>query len=275
MNQTSADLESHVLELLERNPQGVGSGSLLLHLLDTGIEVSQPTVSRLLKSLDHRGLTHKVSNKGRALTAQGISWLEQTRHRRQRVRWVERIMAAVEPSTLEELRDVLVARRALEHEIARLAADHATAEQIAEMREVVEQQKREIESSAQSNSAALNFHRLLAQACSNSFLALASDVLRNERHVLEVIMYHLGSTVGGESQVSHAQILDAVAARDRFAAGRAMTRHMDQYIRYVDHLRAQPRPVRLVGSGSPTLEPSAQESELNGLEVEVLLRGGL
>src|ERR1017187_3203297 len=95
MNRATGDLETHVLELLQGNPQGVGSGALLLHLLDLEIVVSQPTISRLLKLLDHRGLTQKVSNKGRALTALGTSWLAQTRHRRERVRWVERIMAAV------------------------------------------------------------------------------------------------------------------------------------------------------------------------------------
>lgn len=262
MQRKNADLEFQVLEFLERNPQGVGSGALVLHLLDLGIEVSQPTLGRLLTLLDHRGLTRKVANKGRALTGSGTTWLEQARHRRQRVRWVERIIVAAQPTTPQELRDVLVARRALECEIARLAADHATPDQIAEMRHTIELQKREIETRGQSNDPPLDFHRLLAAACGNSFLGLAGDVLRNERHVLEVIMYHLGSTVGGESYSSHVQIFEAVAARDRGGAGRAMVRHMNQYIRYVDDLLAQPRQVRLMREAPPITTESFDRGPL-------------
>ncbi len=260
MNRKHSELDLHVLEILERNPQGLGSPRLLLSLLDLGIEVSQPTIARLLALLDHRGLTRKVTHRGRALTPAGAAWLEQARHHRQRARWVERLILAVQPSTLEELRDVLVARRALEQEIARLAAEHATPLQIAQMQRTLELQKQEMDATGESNDAALEFHRLLAGACGNTFLGLAADVLRSERHVLEVIMYHLGSTVGGDSYSAHVEILDAVATRDRDAAAQAMVRHLTQYIRYVDSLPAKARHVRLASSPRPSTSSGHRRS---------------
>ena len=256
LNRRNAEFELEVLEILEDHTEGIGSGSVLLLLLELGLQVSQPTVGRLLKLLDHRGLTRKVANKGRTLTPRGAAFLAQVRHQRQRVHSVERLIAAVQPSTLEELRGVLVARRALEHETAKLAAEHASLRQIAEMRRTVEAQRREREASGTGNGPALDFHRLLAAASGNTFLALAGDVLRTERHVLEFLMYHLGSTVGGDSYASHVRILEALTARDGASAGRAMVRHMNQYIRYVDSLLAQPKRIRFI---APSASPPSQD----------------
>jgi GntR family transcriptional regulator, transcriptional repressor for pyruvate dehydrogenase complex len=254
MSRQASEIELQILELVERAPDGIGSGTLVFQLLDRGTQLSQPTVGRLLNALDHRGLTRKVANKGRVLTESGRNLLERARNQRQRARWMERMLAAVEPATLGELRDVLIARRALERETARLAAEHATPAEITEMRQALDAQRAAYEAEGQSNDFALAFHRMLAHASGNSFLALAADVLRNERHVLEVIMYHLGSTVGGESLSNHVEILDAVASRDPRAAERAMVRHMNQFIRYVDSLMASSKEIPL-REGAPPLEP--------------------
>lgn len=237
MHRAAFILELEVLDLLARSGDGIGCGALLLQLLDRGVSSSQPTIGRLLTQLDHRGLTAKLSNKGRVLTEQGRRRLCELRRGHERSRWVDQLMTTINVATLTDLRDVLVARRALEGEIARLSALHASPHSITEMRSVLAAQQSELHAESHGADQALEFHLMLASAAGNRFLAIAANLIRNDRQSLDAIMYHLGSTVGGESYSHHVEILDAVAAREATAAQEAMIRHMDQYIRYVDSLQ--------------------------------------
>ncbi len=232
-----ADLEMEVLAFLETSNTPIGSGAIQLHLMAGGVKVSQPTIGRLLKMLDYQGFSSKASNKGRVLTKRGRLHIEELRRTDRRSRLAEEMLTAAEPASLGELRDVLVARRALEREIARLAAQHATENQIAEMQRTLDIQQQKLASGKTAADEALRFHMLLAEASANRFLATAANFIRNDKRSLEVVMYQLGSTVGGDSYGSHRAILNTVVNEDSDAAEEAMVAHMDQYIFYVESLQ--------------------------------------
>src|SRR4030042_2996573 len=133
-------LQFHLLDLLAEAGSPVGAAALLQRVLPKGIEVSQATLGRALRALDERGLTQKLSNKGRGVTPEGRSWLTEARHRDQAQSWTEETLLTVGQSTLAELRQSMIARRAIEGEIARLAAESASPAQVQGLSRIVEEQ---------------------------------------------------------------------------------------------------------------------------------------
>ena len=145
---------------------------------------------------------------------------------------------AVSQSTLTELRESMIARRALEREIARLAAERATPSQIADLRHIVENQAHDIEVGGLGAVEAVDFHVALARVCGNRFLLAAVSLVRSNSRVLEELMYHLGATVGSSFD-SHRALLEAVASRDPRTAEEAMVHHLNELIQDIDALLAQ------------------------------------
>jgi GntR family L-lactate dehydrogenase operon transcriptional regulator len=227
------NLHDRVLEILAGSDEPAGSGAIHLQLARSGFSASQPTVGRVLFDLDADGLTTRVSNKGRRLTAEGRRRFAEARARHSAERVTAQAFMALGRSTLEELRQAMVARRAIEREIARLAAERADARMIAELRDVVEAQRRAIESGLPGAEHAVAFHLALAEHCGNPFLANAASLVRTSMAALQRLMYHLGASVG-ESYCDHASLLTAIEARDAAAAENAMLQHMDELIGHVE-----------------------------------------
>jgi len=236
MARSADDIELQVLELIDACEESVGSGTIHLALKGRGVTISQPTIGRLLRTYDHRRWTEKLSNRGRALTERGRDHLQSLRLLEKRKRLAQQIVEAVSPATLRDLRDVLVARRALEREIARLAAIKATPAQISELQAAVREQEVALTAGEKVGDEALRFHLILAEASSNHFLEIAANLIRTDHEPLEEMMYQLGSTVGGDSLTHHKAIAKAVFRGDPEASERAMVVHMDQYLSYVDSL---------------------------------------
>jgi len=220
-------LQFQLLDLLAESNSPEGSGVLLGRARTRGVDVSQATLGRALKFLDERGLTVKLSNKGRVLTPDGRRWLAGARHRSQAQRWTEETLLAVGHSTLTELSQSMVARRAIEGEIARLAAERATPLQLGELRRIVEAQADSLHAGGDGAEEAVAFHRALEESCGNA------NLLRTSSEVLENLMYHLGTTVGSSYQ-NHTEVLEAITVRDGDAAERAMVKHLDELITDVD-----------------------------------------
>jgi len=255
-------LQFYVLDLLAEAGSPVGAAALLQRVLPKGIDVSQATLGRALRALDERRLTLKLSNKGRVLTPEGRSWLTEARHRDQAQRWTEETLLTVGQSTLAELRQSMIARRAIEGEIARLAAESASPAQVQGLSRIVEEQGRELQMGGRGASQAVDFHLAVAQACGNRFLAAAANVVRTSSEALETLMYHLGATVG-VSHREHLELVSAIAARDPRAAQDAMERHLNELIRDVDRLLAR-LANRAAMTGAPAAGRSTSHSEFNG-----------
>ncbi len=226
-------LQFLLLDLLADSNNPEGSGALLGRARARGVNTSQATLGRALQVLDERGLTVKLSNKGRVLTQDGRHWLTDARQRRQAQRLNERTLLVVGRSTLLELRKSMVARTAIEREIARLAAEDATPSQIAGLVTIVGGQAESLHSGGKGAEEAVDFHRALADACGNRFLAAAANLVRTSSEMLEKLMYHLGTTVGSSYQ-NHMEVLEAITTRNPHAAEAAMVKHLDELITDID-----------------------------------------
>jgi len=226
-------LAAAVLDLLLESPHPVGGKALLAGIALGGERVSQAVLARVLLDLDTRGLTVKVGNLGRALTERGRKAARRERTRQEMSVWSNRTLVAVGRSTLLELRQSMVARRAIEREIARLAAEHASSSDIAELSRILKAQADNLEEGGKGGEEAVGLHRALAQACGNRFLATAAEIVRTSSDAMEDLMFQLGATVG-TSYEHHAALVEAIAARDAGAAERAMAVHIDELIRDID-----------------------------------------
>jgi GntR family transcriptional repressor for pyruvate dehydrogenase complex len=252
-------LQFRVLDLLAETTTPCGSGALLEGVRGHGVAVSQATLGRALRVLDRKALTVKVSNKGRLITPEGRQWLAAERRRESTVGWAGSTLQAVSRSTLTELRESMIARRALEREIARLAAERATAQQIDDLRHIVENQAHDIEVGGRGAAEAVDFHVGLARVCGNRFLTAAVSLVRSNSRVLEDLMYHLGATVG-TSFDSHIALLDAIASRDPRTAEEAMVHHIDELIQDIDGLLGQLNERNpLVGMSPMVEEPDGKQ----------------
>ncbi len=232
---------SLVLERLDGATDGVGSGTLQLYLRDHGVSASQPTVGRILRELDHDGLTVKVSNRGRVLTEKGRRRLELLRFETTRHEWAEELLRNVDPPSRADFLPILEALSHIEGEIARLAAERATDEQIKEMQAVVEEQHKNLDNPMRGAQQGTDFHDLLGKASRNRFLELAKRMLWDVNRPLQDLWYEANIVTGTSSYPAHLRLAQAVAGHDPRAAQRAMRDHFAIFVRAVEkHLHRIP-----------------------------------
>lgn len=124
-------------------------------------------------------------------------------------------------------RDLLTLRRILEVEIAHLAAQQATAEQIAEMQETIDRMRTCADQPEECTKHDIRFHQLLAEATGNVLLPLALEPVGQLLLASRLATIHNPGAV--ERSVSaHIEILSWVTARNADGAGQAMRRHLQQ-----------------------------------------------
>jgi len=231
----SAALEPDVIEVLAGSGDPIGSSQLQERLEQLGHQLSEPTVGRLLTRLDRRGLTVRVSNRGRILTPAGRKHREQLRLRRERQFFEEQFLSAMNASTIREIEDVLVARRAIERESARLAALHATAEDIARLRAFLDDQT--------PSEVRPGVHDMIATISGNRVLAAALALINNN----PVIHARMRALLQAEhvlfDAIFHERLVDAVTRHDPEGAEHAMEEHLDRMLDAVRRFSAEQRPV--------------------------------
>ena len=123
--------------------------------------------------------------------------------------------------------DILLVRRILEPEIAFLAAQHATDEQIEAMRVAVAS----LQSASDQAEAAIEhdaqFHRLLAEATDNTLLPLVLQPVDRLIYASRVATVNIPGALE-QSIRAHQAILERVAAHDADGARDAMREHLSQ-----------------------------------------------
>jgi GntR family L-lactate dehydrogenase operon transcriptional regulator len=234
---TAIELEHAVLHLLQNNHGPLGSGTLMEQLQDLGYGGSEPTVGRFLRALDRRGLTARVSNRGRDLTDAGQRRLQQLCEADAQLFYENELIRTIRSTTIDEVMDVLVARRALERETARLAAERATPAEIARLEAAIEEQ-RETLATGGAIDADVKFHSLLAQAGHNRVLVAAVELIRREKQ-LTVLLDAMLKRTTHKWVVGHEAILAAVKRRDPDEAERAMLEHLNTVIGDVRRYRGR------------------------------------
>jgi GntR family transcriptional repressor for pyruvate dehydrogenase complex len=225
----SLKFEHTILHLLDATEGPAGSGTLMERLDDLGFRVSEPTVGRFLRALDRRGLTERVSNKGRGLTDGGRARLNELCENESQVHYERELVRSIRSTTLDEIVEVLIARRALERETARLAAERATEEDVALLEETVREQRAALKTGKVAADADVRFHALVAQTSRNRVLAAAIDLIRRDKQITLTLDQMLRRTTH-KYAVGHEGIVAAIRARDPAAAEQAMLGHIDTVI---------------------------------------------
>lgn len=96
---------------------------------------------------------------------------------------------ALDINTIEQVFDLLYARRAVESEAARAAAERITEEELAELRALLEQHRQHLESGSVGRQCALVFHRTLTQFSGNPLLVtLGNTILNDQLDYLEGVL---------------------------------------------------------------------------------------
>ncbi|AIQ56980.1 hypothetical protein PBOR_08605 [Paenibacillus borealis] len=228
-------LESQLLQLEYEFLKALGNAeaplgaSTLVHTLGKKYDLSQATIGRKLMEFDIEGYTVLEGRKGRILTDKGsgrVAYLEKVL---QQKNVNSQLLQLLNNSGESALLDVLVARRALEREIASLAAQRATKEEIKLLEASVAAQHELLSQNIIPYEEDREFHTLLALAARNEVLLHAAQLVwQTGRDFLETA--YIRRKVGSELVVDHRKILDAVAAGSAEQAEAAMVTHINQMI---------------------------------------------
>lgn len=233
------EIEFMVLEYLEQMGGPIGSGQLADYLRQRGHTISEATVGRLLREMDHKQYTARTGFQGRGLTEQGAVRLEELRRRRALEDYSHELVDAVQATDLDQLVDVLVARRAIERETARLAAGRVTPADVAELEDYVCQYE-DCGDPKEMARHDLAFHRKLAEMTGNRVFQAATRLVHQEAEGVP-IPEHVTERMRRQLVGDHRRLFEAIRAGDPEQAETAMVQHIDAIIRAVGEHAVQTR----------------------------------
>lgn len=135
--------------------------------------------------------------------------------------------AVVASPSVEEARQVFFARRMVEKAITQLAVEHATAEQVAELRQMVSDERDSFARGDRGAGIRLSgeFHLQLAVAARNAPLISFQRSLVSQTSLI-IAQYEIGNRTHC-SYDEHSQLIDAIEARNAALAVELMMHHMD------------------------------------------------
>ncbi|HPD96821.1 MAG TPA: FCD domain-containing protein [Synergistales bacterium] len=246
MSPEFAEQEYFVLHLLSVSAEPLGAGTIKEELARNGMDMSEASVGRFIRDLDNRGITERVGFQGRVLTPLGEERLGELVSEREKIVSTGAFLEAVKSREKDMLLEILVARRAIERELAALAAESRSEKDIAVLREILNRQNDLISRGEPMASTDPEFHREVARISGNKVLQSAIEIIRKSGEgasFFEYIRTRVGSRVGSD----HEPVFRAIEAGDPDAAAAAMALHIDNIIRDVrtywkDHMRELARP---------------------------------
>lgn len=225
--------EIELLSLLASEKPFLGAGQAKAFLERRDVYLSEATVGRLLRDLELKGWAEKVARRGRRLTPEGEKHLEAQQREREHLQSAEAFLESLKPKAKHELIDLLVARRAIEGETARLAAIHASSRELEELRHIVAETHARLDAGQSMAQEDSRFHLLIAHASKNRVLEAALRLIWHNgiySPVLEKIRRLAGSTTGSD----HERVLKALESRNPQTAQEAMLLHLDNVLRDVE-----------------------------------------
>jgi DNA-binding FadR family transcriptional regulator len=188
--------------------------------------VSRPTVREALRALESNGLIRKVSGAGGGSFVRSVDYhslgemLQESVHN----------LLKLGSLTFDE---VAVVRQHLEVPSAALAALNRTDEEVAELRAIVDQQRRRSVTDPDVPQLDALFHTSIARMSRNRILSSFVYALHRESEPVHYL--ELSPEVGRETVVQHQKIVKAIAEKDPTAAELAIAEHLT-YLR--EHITA-------------------------------------
>jgi GntR family transcriptional repressor for pyruvate dehydrogenase complex len=124
-----------------------------------------------------------------------------------------------------DLLQLFEVRRMLEGEIAALAAERRTDEQLAALRRAIDEMERGLGAEESYIAADIDFHLTLAAATGNQFVLQLMHAVRDQLRAAFGTVFHVPGSPAA-SVADHREIVEAVAARDGALARERMNRHI-------------------------------------------------
>ncbi|OAT85230.1 FCD domain-containing protein [Desulfotomaculum copahuensis] len=225
--------EAEILKILSAENGPLGSGQLCRLLVQRGFNLSEATVGRILSDMDRHDLTVKYGYRGRSISAHGKEVLESIEKASRLNLSGSHFISILDSQRQEDLIDMLVARRAIERELAALAAVKATEAEIGLLEAILHEQERLATRNEMTAEQDIKFHHMIATAAKNKVLTAALNLIRQGRQMSGILEY-IRKEVKGTIAVEHARILRAIINRDPVAADRAMVEHIESLISDVE-----------------------------------------
>lgn len=256
--------EASLLIAISAESSPVGSRRAADALRHGGVDLSESTVSRLLRRLDDQRLTYPIDGKGRMLTAEGRRIVASLSERDHRDRVLRRAQGV---SDLDELLDLLYARRGVEREAARAAARRATEADIERLGVLVHDHRARLQGGRDLRHGALAFHQAIGEMANNRVLSAMMEVLfepvmDKTEAVLDLI---IGShNTEPQSLDEHLEIVRAIVERDPERADAAMAAHLGRLIEETERFAATQqhaiveRILSWMDGGGPVAQPAAE-----------------
>lgn len=260
-------IEYHALGLLAASDQPLGSPALASYLRGQDIQVAEATAGRVLRELDRRGFTRALSKRGRELTDAGRERLAELTRLERLSDHSSEMLEAVDIRDLDALLDLLYARRAIEPEAARLAAERASPEERQRIGGLSDVQVRKAAVGESPNEVALDFHRLVFEASHNRMLtAIGRILLDSTNDPMASLLDRLADRKSEYPHLAHDHdmIQEAIRIGDAATAERAMRAHIDSLVSAVESSRrlmdSQRPQSSTVASGRAAPLPSREEA---------------
>lgn len=237
MSNVTENYRYEILSYLEQSEEPIGSGLLSQHLVTKGFELSEATVGRILRQMDQNNWTLRIGFQGRLITNLGRDKLAEMDTLKKRLTYSKQIIETLESKNIDDLLDILVARKAIERELARLAAINASEEEVQQLVTIMQEQDLYVAKERISAEHDVKFHKLLAVAAKNKVLAAAMELIRYDAQ-LSPILEHIRTEVEGEIVFGHSEIVSAIKERNPNKAEQAMIIHVDSLIADVKKYRS-------------------------------------
>ena len=145
------------------------------------------------------------------------------------------IVASLDHNQMAEL---YVVRTELEGLAARLAARHATEEEVQVLRDMVEDDRALLNDPAALARANRRFHRMIQLASHNRYLVQQLDLVHRSMALMATTSLAAEGR-GTNALAEHAAIVDAIARRDEAAADKALREHIS--VAFVTRLKLDSR----------------------------------
>ena len=224
--------EFELLSLFTEALEPMGSHTLSLLLEQKQLNVSSATIGRMLVRLDHQGLTTRSGYRGRVLTDAGLKRFKELKNKQHLADLTSRFYESIDAESMDNLIEVLIARRGIEQESVRLAALHATKEDLQNLKKLYKIQYKDAVKGHVAADTDVLFHQALCKASKNKVLAAAYDFIwQNGR--FSPVMEYIRIAVGGTIASDHGKILNALLERNANKAVKCMAGHIDSLIRDV------------------------------------------
>ncbi len=216
-------LEHLILEQIQSLNTPVGAS-----FLSSRIDASQANIGRILLDLEQRGLLKKVSNKGRVLTEEGVSYLRSLQQSISSKKYVDLLLDLSSTADKQVYLDILEARIQLEIKTAELAAQRATDQDLRELQEILIRHHKTHSLGKPAEEENLNFHYKIAEIAGNPIITHLLRLVMTQ-HAAYLHFSVMDYTLTG-STLFHSHLYEAIREHDPEKASHLMYEHLNALV---------------------------------------------